>query len=97
MAMFSVHNTGKDDYLKDNKLSLRSKGLLAMMLKIGSWDGTRMELQQFVSESGHIFTNVLKELEEQMYIVTTKTVSETSCAKIIKYTYDVYDTKQISL
>ena len=97
MAIFSIHNTRKEDYLNDNKLSLRSKGLLAMMLNMESWDGTRMELQKLVSESEYVVTNILKELEEQNYIVTQKTVTETSSIKIVKYTYDVYDTKQITL
>lgn len=97
MAMFSIHNTGKGDYITDKNLSLRGKGLLAIMLNNDVWDGTRVELQKLVSESGYVVTNALKELEAQRYVITHKTVTETSSVKIVKYTYDVYDTKQIAL
>lgn len=97
MAMFATHNTGKDDYLRDNNLSLKSKGLLAIMLNTEYWDRTRIELQKLTKESEYAITSVLKELEDHRYIVSHKTVTETASVKIVKYTYDVFDTKQMAL
>ena len=94
MAIYRIHKT--KDYtvmanwhLKDKSLSLKSKGLLSLMLSLpDEWDYSIHGLWKISSDGETTIRNTLKELEEHGYLCRTP-VRENG--KIIDWEYDIHE------
>lgn len=80
-------------HFKDKNLSLKAKGLLSQMLSLpDDWDYSINGLVSINKESKTAIRNTLKELEENNYLVRTKTHDEHGR---IGYIYDIYEEPQV--
>lgn len=72
--------------LSDTNLSLRAKGLYALMLSLPSyWNGS---VRYFVEASGmskHIVWNTVKELEKNGYLERHQMIDENGCFSGMEY------------
>ena len=76
-------------HLKDERLSLKAKGLLSMMLMLpDNWDYSVNGLVKIVKEGKTAVLSTLKELKEMGYLRITKNKNETGC---FVYVYDVFE------
>lgn len=78
-----------NNYLEDKNISLKAKGLLTLMLSLpDDWRFNIKGLCLLCKESKLAFTNALKELEENRYLIIEKVHSRDG--KFL-YNYIVYE------
>lgn len=96
MPVYKVH---KRDYytkisnvpLRDNRLSLKAKGLLALMLSLPQdWDYSITGFVSICKEGRRSISAAFKELEQLGYVVVEKKLPEKDGNKI-DYTYHIYE------
>lgn len=75
-------------HLKDNKLSLKAKGLLSLVLSLpDDWDYTIKGLLQFARDGNDSFASAFKELELHGYLVRERKRNERGQVKGNNYTF----------
>ncbi len=79
-------------HLKDDRLTLKAKGLMSVMLSLpDDWDYSMPGLVALTGESNSALKTILKELKDVGYLtITKKFPNETSSGKI-EYQYCVYE------
>ena len=97
MSVFRVNKNKNytcisNECLKDRGLSLKAKGLLVLMLSLpDTWDYSIEGLTTLCSECKSTIVTILKELEQNGYLVRTKIRNEKG--QIINTCYDIYESK----
>lgn len=97
MAVFRVHKTDNytvmsNQHLRDERLSLKAKGLLSLMLSLpDDWDYSAKGLATLSRDGEDAVKSALKELEEYKYLTRTS-VRENGVIRDWKY--DIYETPQ---
>ncbi len=97
MAVFRINKTKNytvmsNYHLRDKKLSLKTKGLLSMMLSLpDDWIYSVNGLVGMCKEGKKAIQSTLKELEDNCYLIREKTHDEKGR---INYQYDIYETPQ---
>lgn len=97
MAVIRVNKT--DNYtvmsnyhLRDDKLTLKAKGLLSQMLSLPpTWDYTIAGLVAINKEKESAITSALKELKTHGYLVVTKLMPDKTQSGRIEYIYDIFE------
>ena len=96
MAVFRIEKTRdytvmSNHHLRDTDLSLKSKGLLSMMLSLPEdWNYTTRGLAKICKEGTDSIGSALKELERAGYIVRNRL--RDSKGKIVDVEYVIYET-----
>ena len=96
MAVFRIEKTRdytvmSNHHLRDTDLSLKSKGLLSMMLSLPEdWNYTTRGLAKICKEGTDSIGSTLKELERAGYIVRNRL--RDSKGKIVDVEYVIYET-----
>ena len=96
MAVFRIEKTRdytvmSNHHLRDTGLSLKSKGLLSMMLSLPEdWNYTTRGLAKICKEGTDSIGSALKELERAGYIVRNRL--RDSKGKIVDVEYVIYET-----
>ena len=96
MAVFRIERTRdytvmSNHHLRDKALSLKSKGLLSMMLSLPEdWNYTTRGLAKICKEGTDSIGSALKELERAGYIVRNRL--RDSKDKIMDMEYVIYET-----
>lgn len=96
MAVFRIERTRdytvmSNHHLRDTKLSLKSKGLLSMMLSLPEeWNYTTRGLAAICKEGADCIGSALRELEQTGYIVRSRI--RDSKGKIVDVEYTIYET-----
>lgn len=96
MAVFRIEKTRdytvmSNHHLRDTGLSLKSKGLLSMMLSLPeNWNYTTRGLAKICKEGTDSIGSALKELERAGYIVRNRL--RDSKGKIVDVEYVIYET-----
>lgn len=96
MAVFRIEKTRdytvmSNHHLRDTGLSLKSKGLLSMMLSLPEdWNYTTRGLAKICKEGTDSIGSALKELEQAGYIVRSRL--RDSKGKIVDVEYVIYET-----
>lgn len=94
MSVFKVEKTKdftvmSNYHLRDNNLSLKAKGLLSYMLSLPEdWDYSLKGLCAICKESINTIRTILKELEDNNYLVIEKDRDEKGC---FEYNYLIYE------
>lgn len=97
MAVFRVNNNKNytvmsNTHLRDKELSLKGKGLLSVMLSLHeNWDYSINGLAAISKEGVKAIRNILNELEENGYLVRTRTQDDKGR---FTYIYDIFETPQ---
>ena len=97
MSVFRVNKNKNytcisNECLKDKELSLKAKGLLVLMLSLpDTWDYSIEGLTAICSECKNTIVSILKELEQNGYLVRTKVRNEKG--QFIDTCYDIYESK----
>ena len=95
MPTFRVERTGNytvmsNHHLRNEKLSLKAKGLLSQMLSLPEkWNYTLSGLCTINPESKDAIRSALRELEEQGYVVRRQTTD--ASGKFSKNEYIIYE------
>lgn len=94
MAIFKInkdknYTTMSNYHLKDRNLSLKAKGMLSLMLSLpDNWDYSVRGLTEICKETKDTINNVLKELEENNYLVRKRIYCN---GKISDWEYNIYE------
>lgn len=94
MAIFKInkdknYTTMSNYHLKDRNLSLKAKGMLSLMLSLpDNWDYSVRGLTEICKETKDTINNVLKELEENKYLVRKRIYCN---GKISDWEYNIYE------
>ena len=97
MAVFRIEKTRdytvmSNHHLRNAELSLKSKGLLSMMLSLPEdWNYTTRGLAKICKEGTDSIGSALKELERAGYIVRNRL--RDSKGKIVDVEYVIYETR----
>ena len=76
-------------HLKDKRLSLKSKGLLSLMLSLpDSWDYSTLDLSSICTESRDTIRKILNELKTNKYL---KVVEKRNENGRFNYEYIIYE------
>lgn len=98
MAVIRVNKTGdytvmSNTHFKEKEMSLKSKGLLSMMLSLpDTWDYSIAGLVSLSKDGKDSVMNALTELEEFGYLVRTKLTDDKG--RFAGYDYDIYEKPQ---
>ena len=96
MAVFRIernrdYTVMSNHHLRDTGLSLKSKGLLSMMLSLPEeWNYTTRGLAAICKEGADCIGSALRELEQAGYIVRSRL--RDSKGKIVDVEYIIYET-----
>ena len=96
MAVFRIernrdYTVMSNHHLRDTELSLKSKGLLSMMLSLPEeWNYTTRGLAAICKEGADCIGSALRELEQAGYIVRSRI--RDSKGKIVDVEYIIYET-----
>ena len=96
MAVFRIernrdYTVMSNHHLRDTELSLKSKGLLSMMLSLPEeWNYTTRGLAAICKEGADCIGSALRELEQAGYIVRSRI--RNSKGKIVDVEYIIYET-----
>ena len=99
MAVFRIEKTRdytvmSNHHLRNENLSLKSKGLLSMMLSLPeNWNYTTRGLASICKEGTDSIGSALKELERAGYIVRNRLRDEKG--KIVDVEYVIYETPHL--
>ena len=97
MAVFRVNKdknyTVMSNYhFRDNRLSLKAKGLLSEMLSLpNDWDYSLAGLVAINKEEEHAIKSAINELKDCGYVVITKLMPNHTESKKIEYIYDIFE------
>ena len=81
-----------NEHLKDNRLSLKAKGLLSVMLSLpDTWDYSISGLVAICKESETAVKSTLNELKSFGYLVVTKKMPDETESGRIEYVYDIFE------
>lgn len=81
--------------MRDRSLSLKSKGLLSVVLSLpNDWDYSISGLCYITGEGETIIKSALKELKDNKYLVVTKLFPNESSSGRIEYVYDFFESPQ---
>ena len=84
-----------NEHLKDNRLSLKAKGLLSVMLSLpDTWDYSINGLVAICKESETAVKSTLSELKSCGYLVVTKKMPNETGSGRIEYVYDIFEKAQ---
>lgn len=98
MAVFRInknknYTTMSNFHLKDTNLSLKAKGLLSIMLSLPEeWDYSVKGLTEICKEAKDTVNGVLKELEDNNYLVRKRVYCN---GKISDWEYNIYETNDL--
>ena len=98
MATFRInknknYTTMSNYHLKDINLSLKAKGLLSLMLSLPeNWDYSVLGLTSICKETKDTVNGVLKELEDNNYLVRKRVYCN---GKISDWEYNIYETNDL--
>lgn len=98
MATFRInknknYTTMSNYHLKDINLSLKAKGLLSLMLSLPeNWDYSVLGLTSICKETKDTVNGVLKELEDNNYLVRKRIYCN---GKISDWEYNIYETNDL--
>ena len=98
MSIFRInkntnYTTISNVFLRDKRLSLKAKGLLAYMMSCkDDWDFSIAGLRAVLKEGKDAISAALHELEENGYLIRSR--DETQVGKSNRYIYDVYEEPQ---
>ena len=86
------YTTMSNYHLRDNRLSLKAKGLLSEMLSLPEeWDYSISGLVVINKENETSIKSTLDELKENGYLVINKLLPNETDTGRIKYIYDIYE------
>ena len=97
MAIFRVeknknYTTMSNFHLRDKNLSLKSKGLLSVMLSLpNDWDYSLNGLVSISKENETAIKTALDELKKYGYLVINKQLPNETESKKIEYIYNIYE------
>ena len=97
MSVFRVNRTKNfvvlnNTFLRDTRLSLKAKGLLAEMLALpDDWNYTIAGLVAINKEKTNAIETALRELKECGYLVVTKCFPHETASGRMEYRYDIYE------
>lgn len=100
MATYRVHKTSNytvmsNTHLQDKTLSLKSKGLLSVMLSLpDNWEYTIAGLVAISKENEAAVKGSLDELKKSGYLVVTKLTPAQTESGRFEYLYDIYEQPQ---
>lgn len=100
MAVFKINKTRdytvlSNHHLRDNRLSLKAKGLLTLMLSLPEdWDYSIAGLVAICKEGESAVKSALSELKDCNYLVITKLNPDESGTGQYGYRYDIYEIPQ---
>ena len=100
MSVFRINKTNNytvmsNYHLKEQKLSLKAKGLLSLMLSLPeNWNYSIQGLVSICKENETAIRSCLKELQEFGYIVITKLMPNETKTGRIQYVYNIYEQPQ---
>lgn len=94
--MYRVHKNKNyfaiSKYHLQDKLSLRAKGLLSIMLSLpDDWEYSISGLVSITNEKQVVIEKTLKELKDKGYLIVNKLMPSKETNGRIKYDYDVYE------
>lgn len=98
MATFRInknknYTTMSNYHLKDTNLSLKAKGLLSLMLSLPeNWDYSVLGLTSICKETKDTVNGVLKELEDNNYLVRKRIYCN---GKISDWEYNIYESNDL--
>lgn len=94
MAIFRINKTKdyttmSNYHLRDTNLSLKAKGMLSLMLSLPEdWDYSVRGLEQICKEAKNTINDVLKELEQNNYLVRKRIYTN---GKISDWEYNIFE------
>lgn len=100
MANFEIHKTNNyivigNYHLKDQKLSLKAKGLLSLMLSLpADWNYSIQGLINICIENETAIKTALGELKENGYLQIEKIMPDNTLSGKIEYVYHIYEKPQ---
>ena len=82
-----------NEHLRDKNLSLKAKGLLSLMLSLpDDWDYSILGLTTFTKDGKDAITSILKELEDNRYLIRTKLINDKG--QFAGYDYNIFEKPQ---
>lgn len=97
MAIFKINKTKdyttmSNYHFKDNRLSLKAKGLLSEMLSLpNNWDYSIAGLVAINKENETSIKSTLEELKQNGYLIVTKLNPNETDSGRYEYIYDIYE------